>query len=41
DLAAFTPTAEVSELVVLDRAHEDVVFPLDAEVLAEHLAGDG
>jgi ADP-ribose pyrophosphatase YjhB (NUDIX family) len=33
-LAAFVPSAEVSELVVVDGPRDDVVFPLDAEVLA-------
>jgi ADP-ribose pyrophosphatase YjhB (NUDIX family) len=37
-LRAFTPSAEVSELVVVDGPREDVVFPLDAEVLAERFA---
>jgi ADP-ribose pyrophosphatase YjhB (NUDIX family) len=41
DLAAFTPSDEVSELVVLGGPHPDVVFPLDAEVLAERLGGAG
>jgi ADP-ribose pyrophosphatase YjhB (NUDIX family) len=34
DLAAFSPSAEVSELVVVAGPHDDVVFPLDAEVIA-------
>lgn len=33
-LAAFNPSAEVSELVIVDGARDDVVFPLDAEVVA-------
>ncbi len=33
-LAAFVPSAEVSELVVVSGARNDVVFPLDAEVVA-------
>jgi ADP-ribose pyrophosphatase YjhB (NUDIX family) len=37
-LRAFAPSAEVSELVVIDKPHEDVVFPLDAELLAERFA---
>jgi ADP-ribose pyrophosphatase YjhB (NUDIX family) len=37
-LGAFTPSAEVSELVVIDGPCDDVVFPLDAEVLAERFA---
>jgi ADP-ribose pyrophosphatase YjhB (NUDIX family) len=34
ELAAFAPSAEVSELVVVSGRREDVVFPLDVEVLA-------
>ena len=34
-LRAFAPSAEVSELVVVDQPCDDIVFPLDAEVLAE------
>lgn len=34
ELAAFIPSAEVSELVVVDGPRDDVVFPLDAEVIA-------
>jgi ADP-ribose pyrophosphatase YjhB (NUDIX family) len=34
-LRAFVPSAEVSELVVIDGPRADVVFPLDAELLAE------
>jgi ADP-ribose pyrophosphatase YjhB (NUDIX family) len=34
ELAAFTPSAEVSELVVVGGPRDDVVFPLDAEVVA-------
>jgi ADP-ribose pyrophosphatase YjhB (NUDIX family) len=34
DLEAFRPSAEVSELVVVARPRDDVVFPLDAEVIA-------
>jgi 8-oxo-dGTP pyrophosphatase MutT (NUDIX family) len=37
-LEAFTPSAEVSELVVLDEPRDDVVVPLDAELLAERFA---
>ena len=37
-LRAFTPSEEVSELVVVDRPRDDVVFPLDAELLAEWFA---
>jgi ADP-ribose pyrophosphatase YjhB (NUDIX family) len=37
-LRAFAPSAEVSELVVTDEPREDVVFPLDAEMLAERFA---
>jgi ADP-ribose pyrophosphatase YjhB (NUDIX family) len=37
-LGAFTPSVEVSELVVTDGPRDDVVFPLDAEVLAERFA---
>ena len=37
-LRAFVPSAEVSELVVIDGPRDDVVFPLDAEVLAERFA---
>lgn len=33
-LGAFVPSAEVSELVVVSRPRDDVVFPLDAEVVA-------
>jgi ADP-ribose pyrophosphatase YjhB (NUDIX family) len=34
ELAAFVPSAEVSELVVVSGPRDDVVFPLDAEVVA-------
>jgi ADP-ribose pyrophosphatase YjhB (NUDIX family) len=34
DLAAFSPSAEVSELVVVAGPRDDVVFPLDAEAIA-------
>jgi ADP-ribose pyrophosphatase YjhB (NUDIX family) len=34
ELAAFSPSAEVSELVVVGGPRDDVVFPLDAEVIA-------
>jgi ADP-ribose pyrophosphatase YjhB (NUDIX family) len=34
DLHAFSPSAEVSELLVVAGPRDDVVFPLDAEVLA-------
>ena len=34
ELNAFVPSAEVSELVVLSSPRDDVIFPLDAEVLA-------
>ena len=34
DLAAFVPSAEVSQLVVVSGPRDDVVFPLDAEVVA-------
>ena len=34
ELAAFTPSPEASELVVVDGPRPDVVFPLDAEVVA-------
>jgi ADP-ribose pyrophosphatase YjhB (NUDIX family) len=37
-LRAFTPSAEVSELVVIGGPCDDVVFPLDAELLAERFA---
>jgi ADP-ribose pyrophosphatase YjhB (NUDIX family) len=37
-LRAFAPSAEVSELVVVDGPRDDVVFPLDAEVLADRFA---
>lgn len=40
-LRAFTPSAEVSELVVIDGPGHDVVFPLDAELLAEQFAAAG
>jgi ADP-ribose pyrophosphatase YjhB (NUDIX family) len=33
-LAAFVPSAEVSELLVVAGPRDDVVFPLDAEVIA-------
>jgi ADP-ribose pyrophosphatase YjhB (NUDIX family) len=33
ELTAFVPSAEVSELVVVPGPRDDVVFPLDAEVL--------
>ena len=34
ELAAFVPSAEVSDLVVVSGPRDDVVFPLDAEVVA-------
>jgi ADP-ribose pyrophosphatase YjhB (NUDIX family) len=34
EVAAFVPSAEVSDLVVVSGPRDDVVFPLDAEVLA-------
>jgi ADP-ribose pyrophosphatase YjhB (NUDIX family) len=34
ELTAFTPSAEVSELVVVGGPRDDVVFPLDAELIA-------
>lgn len=34
ELGAFVPSAEVSEVVVVSGPREDVVFPLDAEVVA-------
>jgi ADP-ribose pyrophosphatase YjhB (NUDIX family) len=34
ELAAFVPSAEVSELVVVSGPADDVIFPLDAEVVA-------
>ena len=34
ELAAFAPSAEVSELVVVGGPRDDVVFPLDAEFIA-------
>jgi 8-oxo-dGTP pyrophosphatase MutT (NUDIX family) len=34
ELAAFVPSEEVSELVIADGPRQDVVFPLDAQVLA-------
>ena len=34
ELAAFSPSPEASELVVVDTPRDDVVFPLDAEVIA-------
>jgi ADP-ribose pyrophosphatase YjhB (NUDIX family) len=37
-LRAFTPSAEVSELVVIGGPCDEVVFPLDAELLAERFA---
>jgi hypothetical protein len=37
-LEAFRPSAEASELVVVDGPRDDVVFPLDAEVLVERFA---
>lgn len=37
-LRGFAPSAEVSELVVIQAPRDDVVFPLDAEVLAERFA---
>ena len=37
-LRVFTPSAEVSELVVVDGPRDDVVFPLDAQLLAERFA---
>jgi ADP-ribose pyrophosphatase YjhB (NUDIX family) len=40
-LRAFAPSAEVSELVVIDGPRHDVVFPLDAELLAERFAAAG
>jgi ADP-ribose pyrophosphatase YjhB (NUDIX family) len=40
-LGAFTPSTEVSELVVTHGPRVDVVFPLDAEVLRERFAHTG
>ena len=40
-LRAFAPSPEVSELVVADGPRDDVVFPLDAEVLAERFSAVG
>jgi ADP-ribose pyrophosphatase YjhB (NUDIX family) len=37
-LRRFTPSAEVSELVVVDGPRDDVVFPLDAQLLVERFA---
>jgi ADP-ribose pyrophosphatase YjhB (NUDIX family) len=34
EVAAFAPSAEVSELVVVSEPRGDVVFPLDAEIVA-------
>jgi hypothetical protein len=34
EIAAFVPSAEVSELVVVSGPRAEVVFPLDAEVVA-------
>jgi ADP-ribose pyrophosphatase YjhB (NUDIX family) len=34
ELEAFRPSAEVSELVIVSDPSDDVVFPLDAEVVA-------
>ena len=34
EVAAFVPSAEVSDLVVVSGPRDDVVFPLDAEVVA-------
>jgi 8-oxo-dGTP pyrophosphatase MutT (NUDIX family) len=34
DLDAFTPSSEVSELVIVSSPRDDVVFPLDAAVVA-------
>lgn len=34
ELSAFVPSAEVSEVVVVSGPREDVVFPLNAEVVA-------
>ena len=33
EIAAFSPSAEASELVVVDAPRDDIVFPLDAEVI--------
>jgi ADP-ribose pyrophosphatase YjhB (NUDIX family) len=38
DLDAFRPSSEVSELVITHGPRDDIVFPLDAEVLAERFA---
>ena len=34
ELAAFVPSAEVSDLIVVSGPRDDVVFPLDGEVVA-------
>ena len=34
EVAAFVPSAEVSDLVVVSGPRDDIVFPLDAEVVA-------
>jgi hypothetical protein len=39
DLHEFRPSSEVSELVITHGPRDDIVFPLDAEVLAERFAG--
>lgn len=41
ELGGFVPSDEVSELVVADRPVEGLVFPLDAEVVADRLAATG
>jgi ADP-ribose pyrophosphatase YjhB (NUDIX family) len=33
EIAAFRPSAEASELVVVDAPRDDIAFPLDAEVI--------
>ena len=33
ELGSFSPSAEVSELVIVSGPRDDVVFPLDAEVV--------
>jgi hypothetical protein len=38
DLDVFRPSSEVSELVITHGPRDDIVFPLDAEVLAERFA---
>ena len=39
DVASFSPSPEASELVVVQGPRDDIVFPLDADVIASLIRG--